>query len=254
MRTSFGSHIDVILPTPGQVGQNRLLAGLAAPAFSLLQQYLRLRDLAEGAVLWEAGSTGDQVYFPCSGMISIRVPTSSGHSIEIATVGRESAVGFLRGGGQPPTITRAVTELPGQFACISAERFAQLAHEHRELATVERCCGDWLLLQMQQIAACTIVHSADARVSRWLLRACDAAGSESIHATQDGIADTLGLRRTTVTLIAQRLQQTGAIRYSRGKIMVCSRAGLEASACDCHRVLGQRNWPSANGSEMPPSA
>jgi CRP-like cAMP-binding protein len=227
-------------PTPVHATLNCLLASLPVPLLSVFQQHLRPRAFAEGTVLWEAGYGTDLIYFPCSGMISIHVPTNSGHGIEIATAGRESAAGFASLGGRAAPVTRAVARLAGNFACISVEHFAQLGRQHREVATIERCCIDWLSLQAQQTAACATAHSAEARVSRWLLRACDAGGNQSMHATHDTIAKALGLRRTTVTLIAQRLQQTGAIRYRRGKITVCGRATLEASACDCHAVLGRR--------------
>jgi hypothetical protein len=65
-----------------------------------------------------------------------------------------------------------------------------------------------------------------------------------IWATQESIAEALGVRRTTATMIAQRLQQAQLIGYSRGKIVIRNRAGLEAAACDCHAILGRRNWPS----------
>jgi hypothetical protein len=88
------------------------------------------------------------------------------------------------------------------------------------------------------------VHSADARLCRWLLRASDAVGHDTVVATQEAMAEALGVRRTTATLVAQALQQAQVISYSRGKIVVRDRAGLEAAACDCHAMLGQSNWPS----------
>jgi CRP-like cAMP-binding protein len=221
-----------------------LLAQLPAAVFAVLQPHLRPPDFAEGAVLWEAGEAADQIYFPRSGVISLRVPTRSGDGIEVGSVGRQAAAGFGHAGSSVASIARAVTQQAGRFACVSTHRFAELAREHPELVDLERRCNGWLLLQAQQIAACNATHSADGRVSRWLLRACDAAGTETIHATQETIAEALGLRRTTATLIAQHLQQTGAISYTRGKITIRSRAALEAAACDCHAVFGPRNWPS----------
>jgi CRP-like cAMP-binding protein len=105
-------------------------------------------------------------------------------------------------------------------------------------------CNSWLLLQAQQIAACNAVHSADARFCRWLARASDVLSSEVIPVTQEAIAQALGIRRTTATLIAQQLQVKGAISYSRGRIVIRDRAALRAGACDCCHALGRARWPS----------
>jgi CRP-like cAMP-binding protein len=204
---------------------------------------MRLLDLKEGAVVWSAGRTPEKVYFPRSGMISIRVPTEDSREIEVGTVGHEGAVG-LQDRGLFGATTRAVIEIPGQFSCISKADFTALARESEELRDLASSCDAWLLLQAQQIAACNAVHSADSRFCRWLLRAADATSNDTVLATQEVIAQALGLRRTTATLIAQRLQSAGMISYSRGCITIHDRAGLEAAACRCSDALQSRNWPS----------
>jgi CRP-like cAMP-binding protein len=225
-------------------GENAVLAALPAAVLSRLQKHLRWRNFTEGVVLWDVGEAPAQICFPRSGMISIRVPTSNGHGIEVANIGREGAAGFPREHGLMRTITQAVVQGTGQFACIAADHFAQLAREHETLTTLARCCDDWLLLQAQQIAACNTVHAADARFCRWLLRASEAIADDMVCATQEAIAEALGVRRTTATLIARRLQSIGAISYSRGKIAIRDRARLAATACDCHAALGWRSWPA----------
>ena len=102
----------------------------------------------------------------------------------------------------------------------------------------------WLLLQSQQMAACNAVHPAEARFCRWLLRASEALDTATVSVTQEMIAHALGIRRTTATLIAQQLQLRGTISYSRGKIAIRDRAGLQAAACDCCRALARAHWPS----------
>src|SRR5258707_14313795 len=101
-----------------------------------------------------------------------------------------------------------------------------------------------LLAQSQQLAACTAVHPADARFCRWLLQSAERVEGEVIPSTQETIAQALGIRRTTVTLIAQGLQMEGMISYRRGKIRIRNREGLRTAACDCCAALGRANWPS----------
>jgi CRP-like cAMP-binding protein len=231
-----------------------MLAALSPEAASLLQRHIHRRTLTEGAVLWDAREPAGQIYFPHSGMISICVPTRNGQGVEVATVGHEGAAGLQYDSGLNGAITQAVVRVGGQFSCIAKDQFMVAAREHHELVHLAACCNDWLLLQAQQIAACTTVHSADARFCRWLLRASDAIADHIVTATQERIAEALGVRRTTATLIAQRLQQAGVISYRRGRIAIRDREGLAAVACECHAVLAHRNWPSEcmRGDAAPP--
>jgi CRP-like cAMP-binding protein len=196
-----------------------VLAALSPGAVSLLQRHIHPRTLTEGDVLWDAGEAVSGVYFPHSGMISIRVPTRKGHGVEVASVGHEGAAGFQYDAGANGAITQAVVRIGGQFSCIAKDQFMAAAQEHGELIRLAACCNDWLLLQAQQIAACNTVHSADARFCRWLLRVSDAIADNTVTATQETIAAALGVRRTTATLIAQGLQQAHLISYSRGRII-----------------------------------
>jgi Mn-dependent DtxR family transcriptional regulator len=47
----------------------------------------------------------------------------------------------------------------------------------------------------------------------------------------------LGVRREGVTEAAGNLQAAGLIEYSRGRISVLDRAGLEARVCECYAVV-----------------
>jgi CRP-like cAMP-binding protein len=90
---------------------------------------------------------------------------------------------------------------------------------------------------LSQIAGCHRLHEAEPRLARWLLMAQDRTQSEVLHFTQEFLAEMLGSQRTTVTVIAGDLQRSGLIEYSRGKVRILNRAGLEAAACDCYGVI-----------------
>jgi CRP-like cAMP-binding protein len=229
---------------PQAPARNSVLAALSVKASSELDNHLRELHFREGDKLWDVADYMRQVIFPVSGTISIRVPTKDGHGVEVATIGREAAVGFDDTSVRLQTMTQAVVQAPGEFKCISARAFAATSHENEELRHVVEVCEGWLLLQSQLMAACNAIHSADARFCRWLLRASDALGGDRIPVTQEVVAQALGIRRTTITLIAQQLQLEGAISYSRGRIAIRDRIGLQAAACDCYRSLGRARWPS----------
>jgi CRP-like cAMP-binding protein len=104
-----------------------------------------------------------------------------------------------------------------------------------------------LLAATQQTAACNSLHDAEQRLARWLLQAQDLVGEgETIPFTQEFLSHMLGVRRTTVTLVAGLLQSARVIQYRRGRIEILDRAALERASCECYSVihtLAQRSAP-----------
>jgi CRP-like cAMP-binding protein len=220
-----------------------LLSALSGETARLIGSDLRQGEFRQGAVLWDPESDAEQIFFPISGVMSIRIPCRDGHKVEVATIGPEGAAGFQDGSGTVPVLTQAVVQAGGRFATIAAEAFHAAASECEELGRLAAVCKAWLLLQSQRTALCNTVHSADARFCRWLLRTSDALGTDLVQVTQEAIAEALGIRRTTVNLIARQLQRKGTIGCGRGKIAIRDRTGLQTAACDCYSVLGLRHWP-----------
>jgi CRP-like cAMP-binding protein len=94
-----------------------------------------------------------------------------------------------------------------------------------------------LLTQMAQTAVCNRHHSLDQQLCRWLLLSLDRLAGNELVMTQELIANMLGVRREGVTEAAGHLQNVGLIRYSRGRITVLDRTGLEARTCECYAVV-----------------
>ncbi len=217
--------------------RNLLLAALPAGDFALLAPHLKPVTLVQGTVLQEQGDAIDEVYFPHDGIISLLAVMRQGEAIELATIGLEGAVGSLSGHGQRRSHTRAVVQVPGVGMRISAQRFRQAAQESEAVRQSIVRYGEILLIQVQQTAACNALHAVEARLSRWLLQARDRLSSNTIQLTQEFLSQMLGVRRTTVTVVANMLQQAGLIRYHRGQIEIVNRPGLEARACECYEAI-----------------
>jgi Mn-dependent DtxR family transcriptional regulator len=84
---------------------------------------------------------------------------------------------------------------------------------------------------------CNRHHSLDQQLCRWLLLSLDRLVGSELVMTQELIANMLGVRREGVTEAAGKLQSAGLIRYSRGRITVLDRKGLEARTCECYAVV-----------------
>lgn len=215
---------------------NRFLAALPNDAAALLEPDLKQIILPPGAACYSPGSSIDQVYFPESGMISL-VVVADGETVETSSVGREGGVGLQCGFGPRLSFTRATVQIPGRFSSISAARFKQAVSRHPALSEliVRHIETKWA--EAQQNAACNAVHDGSSRLCRWLLQCADRIGSDQLLLTQDFLAGMLGVRRTTVTLLAQELQKRGVVRYGRGRITIIDRRALETCACECYRAV-----------------
>jgi CRP-like cAMP-binding protein len=198
-------------------------------------------SIAQGAVMFEPGAPLDTIYFPQTGLVSLLILTAAGDTLETTMVGREGAVGLQGGFGARFSFTRAIAQIGGRFTAIRAARFTELVNGNTAVSNLFLRYTELLLAEAQQIAACNAVHNGVSRLARCLLQSADRIGSDQLPLTQETLAEMLGVRRTTVTLLALALKEKGLIRYSRGHIVITNRQSLESSACECyHAVRGDR--------------
>jgi CRP-like cAMP-binding protein len=224
-----------------RLAENRLLAGLPDDTLAQLESDLKQLTLPQGMVCYGAGDPIDQVYFPHTGMISLLVTTGEGDVVETSSIGREGAVGLQCGFGPRLSLTRATVQIPGKFSAISAARFEYATSRNATLRDLILSYTEMLLAEAQQSAACNAIHDGSSRLCRWLLQCADRTGSEQLLLTQELLAEMLGLRRTTVTLLAQEMQKRGIVRYSRGRIAILNRAALGDCACECYDAVKHEN-------------
>jgi CRP-like cAMP-binding protein len=160
-----------------------------------------------------------------------------GASAEIAVVGNEGVVGVSLFMGGESTTSRAVVQSEGHACRLKAQL---LKDEFFLAGPMQRLLLRYtqaLLTQMAQTAVCNRHHSLDQQFCRWLLLSLDRLSSNELVMTQELIANMLGVRREGVTEAAGNVQRAGLIHYSRGRITVLDRPGLEARACECYGVV-----------------
>jgi CRP-like cAMP-binding protein len=225
-------------PLPrADLARNRVLGLLSPQDFALLAPHLRDIMLEGGSVLHDAGDPVEQVYFPHGGMITLFAPSHDADTVKLTTIGREAGIGLRVGLGSRIALSKAVVQVPGPAARVSAARFAEIAEQSRALRRLIVACHDVTTLKVQQSVACNALHDVEGRLCRLLLESRDRLGSDVLPLTQETLAMMLGVRRTTVTIVARMLQTAGLIHYRRGVIRVRDVAGLEESACDCYEIV-----------------
>ncbi|MEA2990918.1 MAG: hypothetical protein QOG83_3629 [Alphaproteobacteria bacterium] len=200
----------------------------------MLRRHLRSTVLSLQSILFEAGDTIAKAYFPYSGAVSLAVVLSEGQMIETAIVGRHGVVGGSAALDAQPASCRAIVQLEGAAWAIDMELLRQIAKSHPAIRSLLNW-HEWVLLaQTQQAVACNASHALEARLCCWLLRASDACGKTILSTTQDSVAEILGVRRTSISLVAHNMQQAGYIRTRRGQIEILNMEALRQGACECY--------------------
>lgn len=216
---------------------NHVLAALPEVEWKRWQPQLESIKLPLGEVLYESGSEQTHIYFPTTAIVSLLYVTQSGASAEIAVVGNEGAVGISLFMGGETTPSRAVVQSAGQGFRLKASVIKEEFNRSGPVMHVLLRYTQALITQMTQTAVCNRHHSLDQQLCRWLLLSLDRLRDNELVMTQELIANMLGVRREGVTEGALKLQRAGLIKYSRGRITVMDRPGLEKRTCECYAVV-----------------
>ena len=216
---------------------NMLLHSLAAKTFAAIEPHLKTVELVHGEVLGEAGDSITRVYFPHSGVISLVVELSVGDMIETAMVGRDGALNISSALDGKVSLNKAIVQLAGAASTIDVDQLRKIVREFDAFRSLLIRHEQVLFAQSQQSAACNASHSVEARMCRWLLRMRDLAAAADLMLTQEFLAQMLGVRRPSVSLVANTLQKAGLIKYRRGNIRLLDIAGLNDGSCECYGTV-----------------
>ncbi len=222
---------------PSNLHLNGLITALPSDSQKRLLANLELVPLASGKVLYEAGETLRHVYFPIDCIISSIYVMESGATTGILVIGNEGMVGTAIFMGGESTPSRAIVQTGGLAYRLSVQKFKMEFNLHTDLLLLLLRYTQSLITQIAQTAACNRHHSIDQQLCRWLLLSLDRLPDNHIAMTQELISSVLGVRREGVTEAAGKLQKSGVIEYSRGRITVLDRIQLEQLSCECYAVV-----------------
>lgn len=226
--------------------QNRLLNSLGESDLAQLQPYLKKVHMTRGDFLHPVGRPIAHVYFPESGMVSMLAVMKSGEQIETAIIGNEGVVGGWVAIDGANANTQSTVQIEGSAWQIPTPKFLEVYRVSDPFRSAMNSYQGIILFQAQQSAACHAIHSVEARFCRWVLQAGDLMGSDNIALTQEFLSHMLGVQRSSVSLSAHSLQKSGLIEYSRGKIKIINRIGLEECACECYSAIRERIDEASN--------
>ena len=213
---------------------NGFLSSLTADDFELIRPYLRTVDLVQDTVLVAVGETLKRAYLPHRGVISLVVDLAKGEHVQIAMVGRDSIFGAFSTLGDAVALNSAVVLVPGVASMLDLDRLRTAAEQSSTFRSLLARHGLAVYAQIQQTAGCNAAHTVESRLARCLLQTHDLSGGCKLLLTQEVLAQMIGARRNSVSLVASTLQQANFIHYSRGHIEIIDVEGLSRTACECY--------------------
>jgi CRP-like cAMP-binding protein len=214
--------------------ENRILNSLPQNIFAALEPHLKTESLNFGDVVAETDQLVTCVYFPHRCVISLVVEMDVGDMVETAMVGRDGVVNATSALDGKMALHKAIVQIAGDAAVIDPDTLRNIAHEFDPFQSILIRHEQVLLAQAQQSAGCNASHTVESRMCRWLLRLRDLTQSNQMSLTQELLAQMLGVRRTSVTLVAGTLQSSGLIRQRRGTIEILEPGAMESAACECY--------------------
>lgn len=217
--------------------KNRILADLTDAEYQRMWPHLETIDLSSGTIIYELGQPIDYVYFPLGSMISLVTQMEDGKIVEVGLVGNDGMAGISAFLGQTTSPDRAFIQIPNGAARVKVEVIRTEFDRGEGVQKLLLRYAYVLMRQVSQTAACNASHTAEERLSRWLLMCRDRVESDDLKLTQEFLAEMLGTRRATVNVAAITLQSAGFITYNRGHIRIIDNAGLASFSCECYETL-----------------
>ncbi|HEX8851043.1 MAG TPA: Crp/Fnr family transcriptional regulator [Gemmatimonadaceae bacterium] len=217
--------------------RNRLLAALPPEELARVRREAKPVRLGMREILFERDTPIQHVYFPETAVVSLVNTLEHGGTVEIGTAGREGIAGLSVFLMAESTTATAVAQIPGMAWRIPVDAFLRLAAPTNALHRLLLRYTQAFLTQVAQTAACNAAHLVEQRCARWLLMTHDRVDGDVMPLTHEFLAFMLGVRRSGVTIAMRSLQDAKLIDYTRGRVMIVDRAGLEGASCECYRVV-----------------
>lgn len=231
--------------------RNLLLSNIPPKERKRLEPFLEPATLKFREVIYEKDRPIRHVYFPFNFVSSTVLEMEDGEIVEVGVTGNEGLAGIQLFLKEERTNTTTFAQIPGEGLRMSAGDFKKHVIERGgPLHDLLHRYAHAFMAQIAQTAACNRVHPLDQRLCRWILMSHNRVQNDEFPLTQEFMGQMLGVRRPTVSTTAKILQKAGLISYSRGRLKVLDRAGLESGTCECYwtivklfdRIYGEA-WP-----------
>jgi|SRR6185295_4246915 CRP-like cAMP-binding protein len=237
--TATGKAFSVVSRRPAEPRENRLLASLLSSDYESLEPHLEFVHLTAGAVLHGPHSRTSYCYFLGDTLVSLLSTTEHGLSVAAGLVGVEGVTGVVAAILDPRLLPhRTLVLVAGNATRIPRETLRLWAGRNTSLRRPFLRFAHAMFVQLVQTSACNRFHDTKERLARVLLLVQDRSKGRILPFTQESLAGLVGTDRVSVTRAAQDMRRANLIGYSRGKLTILDRQGLESTACECYGIIG----------------
>lgn len=215
--------------------QSNLLSALRDDDFALIEPFLAPEAKETGGLLYRPGDDVSQVYFPLGpSLVSYLVSNSDGRDVETVLVGREGAVGGIVSAGFLPAYCLIVVKFGGPFLKAPVASIQAAKDQSPSFRRLFSRYADCLMAQIFQSSACNAIHTLEQRTAKWILAAMDRTGNHVVPLTHEELAALMGVGRSYISRVINKLKLDGILQTSRGALTVTDRAELEHRSCNCN--------------------
>jgi CRP-like cAMP-binding protein len=239
------------VPDSAGAPRNRILAALPDDELARLRERMELVPMQVRQVVFEPNRVMEHVYFPEDLVASILGLMEDGSAVETATVGNEGMVGVPVFLGAMQMAGQGFIQVSGNAWRLPAGALREEVRRGGALAGLLGRYTQALFTLVAQSSACNRKHTVEQRCARWLLMTHDRVAADTFDLTQLFLSHMLGVRRATVTEAAGALQARMLIEYTRGRMTIVDRAGLEAASCPCYGIIRAEFARMLEGVELP---
>jgi len=214
---------------------NLILQELNEPIYQSLLPRLQFVSLNKGDVLYEKGSSQQGVYFPINAVLALQTQMSDGFVSDVALIGSRSMT--IAGVCCSVSYDRAIVRVSGLAYRMGVQDF--IATVRVDATTLMQLLelSKQRLMQLSKNIACARHHASEQRIARYLLDLMDITDSSDIHLTHQELADGVGVRRESISLILKELEHKRIVLLERGCVCVLDRTTLLDCACECYEEL-----------------
>jgi CRP-like cAMP-binding protein len=213
--------------------QNGLIAQLTPLDQAFLLKKAKLVHFEAGDVLGASAASAQQVFFLTSGSVALfvcknSVETSIG--LAVGLVGSEGAVGLQSALGLHAGNLTYLVQSSGRAYVVDASFLQRLIKRKSSvLLAISRYL--WTLYEsVATMAAMSQSQDVRMRFAHWLLISFESCRPHPLIMTHAHVAQMLGVRRASITLVAREFKMAGIIGYSRGHIHIHQLEMLERIA------------------------
>jgi CRP-like cAMP-binding protein len=225
--------------TSQPLSENRLLAAMPPGEYERLAPHLETVSLDLSQILFRPDEQIQHVYFPINSVVSLLTDLEDGTGMEVGLVGREGMAGvsaFLGG-----TETKVATvQQQGASLRLQADKLREEFRQGGALQDALLRYTHALMSQISQSVVCNARHQVEGRMARWLLMFHDRIETDEFELTHEFMSNMIGVRRASVSEVAEKLQEMKLIRYQRGRFVILDRKGLEKFTCECYPSVKEK--------------